>query len=123
MVIHSEGLIRLPLTVGNDSHKSQVTLDFLVADVPSAYNMILGRSGLSALRAVPSTYHMVLKFPTAAGIGKVRGDQRQARECYVASLNATVTKGSESDLGQNHGSVPQAGQGRKEPEQGKAPSK
>ncbi|XP_052203996.1 uncharacterized protein LOC127809272 [Diospyros lotus] len=85
MVIHSEGLIRLPLTVGSGSHKSQVTLDFLVTDVPLAYNMILGRSGLSALRAVPSTYHMVLKFPTPGGIGKVKGDQRQARECYVAS--------------------------------------
>ena len=75
-VIHSEGLIWLPLTIGSGSHKSQVMLDFLVADVPSAYNMILGRSGLSALRAVPSTYHMVLKFPTPGGIGKVRGDQR-----------------------------------------------
>ena len=50
MVIHSEGLIRLPLTVSSGSCKSQVTLDFLVTDMPSAYNMILGRSRLSALR-------------------------------------------------------------------------
>ncbi|XP_052199590.1 uncharacterized protein LOC127806384 [Diospyros lotus] len=64
VVIHSKGLIWLPLTVGSGSHKSQVTLDFLVADVPSTYNMILGRSGLSALRAVQSKYHVVLKFPT-----------------------------------------------------------
>jgi len=74
MVIHSKGLIWLPLTVCNGSRKSQVKLDFLVNDVPLAYNMILGRSGLSALRAVPSTYHIVLKFPTPGGIGKVRGD-------------------------------------------------
>ena len=74
IVIHSEGLIRLPLTVGSGSRKSQVTLDFLVVDVPSTYNMILGRSRLSSLRVVPSTYRMVLKFPTPGGIGKVRGD-------------------------------------------------
>ena len=62
-------------------------LDILVAEVPSAYNMILGRSGLNALRAAPSTYHMVLKFPTAMGVGEVRGDLRSARECYMASIN------------------------------------
>ncbi|XP_052204114.1 uncharacterized protein LOC127809395 [Diospyros lotus] len=107
MVIHFEGLIRLPLTVSSGSHKSQVTLDFLVADVPSAYNMILGRFGLSALRAVPSTYHMVLKFPTLGGIGKVRGVQRQARECYVAFLSATIAKGSESDSRPNQDAIPQ----------------
>ncbi|XP_052209252.1 uncharacterized protein LOC127812766 [Diospyros lotus] len=107
MVIHFKGLIRLPLTVGSGSHKSQVTLDFLVADVPSAYNMILGRSGLSALRAISSTYPMVLKFPTPGGIGKVRGDQRQARDCYVASLSATIAKGSESNSRLNQDAVPQ----------------
>ncbi|XP_052175321.1 uncharacterized protein LOC127790084 [Diospyros lotus] len=116
MVIHSEGLIWLPLTVGSGSHKSQVTLDFLVADVPSAYNMVLSRSGLSALRAIPSTYHMVLKFSTPGGIGKVRGDQRQARECYVASLSATIAKGSESDSDSrlNQDAIPQDGQGQME---------
>ncbi|XP_052181856.1 uncharacterized protein LOC127794645 [Diospyros lotus] len=114
IVIHSEGLIRLSLTIGSGSHKSQVTLDFLVADVPSAYNMILGRSRLSALRAVPSTYHMVLKFPTPGGIGKVRGDQRQARECYVASLSATIAKGSESNSRPNQDTIPQDGQGQME---------
>ena len=72
MVIHSEGVIQLPLTVGSGSCKSQVTLDFLVADVPLAYNMILDRSGLSALRVVPNRYHMVLKFPTPSGINEVR---------------------------------------------------
>ena len=52
-MIHSEGLTRLPLSVDSGSHKSQLTLDFLVADVRLAYNIILGRSGLSAFRAVP----------------------------------------------------------------------
>ena len=29
---------------------------------------------------------MVIKFPTANGVGMVRGDQRVARECYSASM-------------------------------------
>ena len=33
---------------------------------------------------------MVVKFPTENGIGMVRGDQRVARECYVASMKQKV---------------------------------
>ena len=59
---------------------------FLIVDAPSAYNMLLGRRSLNAIRVVPSAYHMVVKFPTENGVGMVRGDQRVARECYVASM-------------------------------------
>ncbi|XP_052198328.1 uncharacterized protein LOC127805619 [Diospyros lotus] len=86
-VVYADGVFQLLLTIGKGSRFAQVMLDILVADVPSAYNMILGRSGLNALWAVPSTYHMVLKFPTAAGVGEVRGDLRSARECYMASIS------------------------------------
>ena len=51
-----------------------------------AYNMLLGRPSLNAIRAIPSAYHMVVKFPTENGVGKARGDQRIARECYLASV-------------------------------------
>ncbi|XP_052181892.1 uncharacterized protein LOC127794686 [Diospyros lotus] len=88
-VVYADGVFQLLLTLGKGSRFAQVMLDILVADVPSAYNMILGGSGLNALRAVPSTYHMVLKFPTAAGVGEVRGDLRSARECYMASISTT----------------------------------
>ena len=55
-------------------------------DAPSAYNILLGRTFLNAIRVIPSAYHMVIKFPTANGVGMVRGDQRVARECYSASM-------------------------------------
>ena len=54
-------------------------------DAPSAYNILLGRPSLNVVRAIPSAYHMVIKFPTTNGIGMVRGNQRIARECYSAS--------------------------------------
>ena len=53
---------------------------------PSAYNMLLGRPSLKVIKAIPSEYHMMIKFPTVRGIGMVRGDQRVARECYSASI-------------------------------------
>ena len=48
--------------------------------------MLLGRPSLNAIIAVPSAYHMMIKFPTVSGVGIVRGDQRVARECYLASM-------------------------------------
>ena len=63
-----------------------MTARFLVVDAPSAYNMLLGRLSLNAIKAIPSAYHMTIKFPTVSGVGMVRGDQREARECYSASM-------------------------------------
>ncbi|XP_052203091.1 uncharacterized protein LOC127808561 [Diospyros lotus] len=90
--VYSKGIIQLPLTVGKGSRTSRVMLDILVADVPSAYNMILGRSSLNALRAIPSTYHMMMKFPTDSGVGKVQGDLRSTRECYIPSIDIAKEK-------------------------------
>ena len=59
---------------------------FLIVDAPSAYNILLGKPSLTSIRAIPSAYHMVIKFPTTNGVGMVRGDQRIARECYSTSM-------------------------------------
>ena len=55
-------------------------------DAPSAYNILLGRPSLNIVRAIPSAYHMVIKFPTTNGVGMVRGNQCIARECYSTSM-------------------------------------
>ena len=61
-------------------------MKFLIVDAPFAYNVLLGRPYLNSIKAIPSAYHMVIKFPTTGGVGMVRGDQRVARECYSASM-------------------------------------
>ena len=53
---------------------------------PVGLQQLLGRPSLNAIRAVPSAYHMVIKFPTENGVGMVRGNQRIARECYSALM-------------------------------------
>jgi hypothetical protein len=86
------GIVTLPITVGTHPKTVSKTVDFLVVNCPSAYNAIIGRPTLNRLRAVTSTYHLLLKFPTEHGIGEVRGDQVAARECYLASLGSGRTE-------------------------------
>ena len=80
------GAITLSVTVGD--YPQQITKDvtFLVVDYSSAYNGILGQPTLNSWKAATSTYHLMIKFPTEYGIGKLRGDQVAARECYIAML-------------------------------------
>ncbi|KAL0313264.1 UNVERIFIED_CONTAM: hypothetical protein Sradi_5725700 [Sesamum radiatum] len=66
---------------------------FPVVDTPFAYNVILGRPGLNAFRAVVSTYHQKMKFPTKNGIVEVTCDQKEARRCYNLSLKKGEDKG------------------------------
>jgi dsDNA-binding SOS-regulon protein len=82
------GIVTLPITVGTHPKTVSKTVNFLIVDCPSAYNAIIGQPTLNRLRAVTSTYYLLLKLPTEHGIGEVRGDQVAARECYLASLGS-----------------------------------
>ena len=68
------GSIQLVLTLGDPPCQATTTVRFLIVDAPSAYNILLGRPSLNAIRAIPSANHMVIKFPTANGVGMVRGN-------------------------------------------------
>ena len=86
MKVQPIGTITLPAIVG--THPQQVTrnVNFLVVDCSSSYNAIIGRPTLNSWKAVTSTYHLSVKFPTEHGVGEVHGDQLVARECYLAML-------------------------------------
>ena len=80
------GTITLLVVVG--AYPQQVTrnVNFLVVDCSSSYNAIIGRPTLNNWKAVTSTYHLLVKFPTKYRVGEVQGDQLAARECYLAML-------------------------------------
>ncbi|KAK3012907.1 hypothetical protein RJ639_008410 [Escallonia herrerae] len=67
-----EGIIALPVTVGAPPAQTKLMLDFVVVRVPSAYNAILGRTALNQSRALVSTYHVKMKFPTKHEIREVK---------------------------------------------------
>ena len=75
-------VITLPMTVGEYPRESCIMVDFLVIDQLSAFNTVLGRPSLRALKAITSIYHLLMKFPTPNGVGQVRGNQEEARRCY-----------------------------------------
>ncbi|KAK3030418.1 hypothetical protein RJ639_037547 [Escallonia herrerae] len=58
-----EGIIVLPVAIGTPPTQAKLMLDFGVVRVPSAYNAILGKTALTQLKAVVSTYHLKMKFP------------------------------------------------------------
>ena len=65
--------------------------DFLVVDVPSPYNVIMGRTSLHNMEVVPSTRHQKLKFPLEnendrVEVITVRGDQHMVKQCLMAVL-------------------------------------
>ena len=84
------GSVQLVLNLGDPPCQATTTIKFLIVEAPLAYNMLLGRPSLNAIRAIPSAYHMVVKFPTENGVGKARGDQWIAREGYLASMKQKV---------------------------------
>ena len=82
------GVITLPLTVGEFPKESYVIVDFLVIDRPSAFNVVLGRPSLRALKTITSIYHLLMKFPTPNGVGQVRRNQEEARRYYNQAIRS-----------------------------------
>ena len=80
------GAVTLSVMVGNYPQQIIKDVTFLVVDCSPAYNAILGRPTLNSWKAVTSTYHLMIKFPTDYGVGELRGSQVAARECYVAMM-------------------------------------
>ena len=81
-----KGVVKLTIIAGTYPTQVSKEIDFLVVDCPSTYNVILGQPTLNKLKVATSTYNLKVKFPTAHGIGEIRGDQVLVRECYQADL-------------------------------------
>ncbi|KAL2226624.1 UNVERIFIED_CONTAM: Retrovirus-related Pol polyprotein from transposon [Sesamum indicum] len=80
--VASLGMVELPVSMGDEPKRKTTMVKFLVVDTPFAYNVILGRPSLNLFRAVISTYHIKVKFPTEREIGEVTCDQKEAHKCY-----------------------------------------
>ena len=70
--------------------------EFIVIHGSSLYNAIMGRDWLHRMRAVPSTLHQKLQFPTEDGVMEVNGDQVVAKQCVLATINREGSKDKHS---------------------------
>ncbi|RVW50053.1 hypothetical protein CK203_104099 [Vitis vinifera] len=80
----SLGDIVLPVQAG------PVTLNvqFSVVQELSPFNVILGRTWLHYMKAIPSTYHQMVSFLTNDGQIDLYGSQLAARQCYQIAREA-----------------------------------
>lgn len=86
--VFPEGSIELPLIVGEVPNRSIVFVNFFMIKSLSAYNAILGRPTFKTLKATTLTYHLMINFITKGrGVGSVRGDQYESRQCYAITLH------------------------------------
>ncbi|XP_016191477.1 uncharacterized protein LOC107632294 [Arachis ipaensis] len=81
------GYIWLKTTFGDYPNSKTLEIQYLVVDCKSPYNIILGRPSLNAFNAVISTVHLCVKFISQDNkVVTIHGDQKEARQCYNASL-------------------------------------
>ena len=84
--VYTMGAITLSVMAGDYPQQITREVTFLVVECSSAYNAILGRRTLNSWKAVTSTYHLMIKFPTDYRVGELRGNQVAAQECYIAMI-------------------------------------
>ena len=84
--VYPLGTVTLLIMVSDYPQQTTKDVTFLMVDYSSTYNAILGRLTLNSWKAVISTCHPMIKFPTKYRVGKVQGDQIAACECYIAML-------------------------------------
>jgi len=68
-----------------------IKIRYLLVDVETSYNILIGRSSLNKLGAIVLTPHLAMKFPTdnlsrGREVVTLHADQKTARECYATSL-------------------------------------
>lgn len=72
--LYPMGVTTLPIMAGVNPRRTIKAVNFLVVDCPSAYNVILNRPTLNKMKAITSTYHLLVCFLIDDGVGEVRGD-------------------------------------------------
>ena len=67
------GTIKLAVKVGDHLLNVDMVTEFLAVDCPSAFNRVIWRALLKALRAMISIHCLTMKFPIASGTRQVSG--------------------------------------------------
>ncbi|CAL8152251.1 unnamed protein product [Prunus armeniaca] len=86
------GSVSLAIAFGVAPWKTMIYDQFLIVDCPTAYNVIIGRTALTGIKAHPSPHMLLMKFSTYNGTGVIRGDQLSARTCYATALKSVACK-------------------------------
>nr|GEV37962.1 reverse transcriptase domain-containing protein [Tanacetum cinerariifolium] len=89
-VVKPLGKIELKVVFGDGDLFRMVMITFIVVREPSPYNVIFGRTGLRSLRAVSSTIHSMVKFPTPRGVATLVTHSAIIFECRILERKQTI---------------------------------
>nr|GEX03761.1 reverse transcriptase domain-containing protein [Tanacetum cinerariifolium] len=107
------GQLKLLVTIGDATHSTKAWMNFMIVKSLSPYNGIIGRPGLNAVQAIPSTVHGMLKFPTEEGnnlqlstntcrmcimVGGSLSDEGRAELCSLLKRNLDIFAWQPSDM-------------------------
>ncbi|GKV36702.1 hypothetical protein SLEP1_g44802 [Rubroshorea leprosula] len=70
-----EGVLTLHVAFGSGRTYVTPSVRFLVVNMASSFNVVIGRPTLTEIRVVVSQSHLCMKFPTPMGIATLRGNQ------------------------------------------------
>lgn len=107
--INPLGKLELEVCFGNEGLYRRTTMKFAIVRSPSPYNVILGRSGIKKLRAIPSTIHAMMKFPTPRGIATlvtrsvIISECRKLEEKFLMERETNTEIPSEITVGETSG--------------------
>nr|GEV76613.1 reverse transcriptase domain-containing protein [Tanacetum cinerariifolium] len=77
---------------GDATHSTKAWMNFMVVKSMSPYNGIIGRPGLKAIQAVPSTVHGMLKFLVEGGIATIRSTILIPTECASVTTSSVIPR-------------------------------
>ncbi|GJX06550.1 reverse transcriptase domain-containing protein [Tanacetum coccineum] len=95
--VKSLGKIELDVCFGGSRLCRRAIMKFAIIPAPSPYNIILGRPGLKQLRAIPSTIHGMIKFPTPWGIATLVSQAPIIFECRREGKKQAVERPKETE--------------------------
>ncbi|GKA20724.1 reverse transcriptase domain-containing protein [Tanacetum coccineum] len=96
-VVKRLGKIELEVVFGDGGLFRKVMINFTVVRAPSPYNVIFGRTGLRSLRAISSTIHSMVKFPTPRGVANLVTQSAIISQCRRLERKQMI----EHDVSQN----------------------
>ncbi|GJS41868.1 reverse transcriptase domain-containing protein [Tanacetum coccineum] len=91
------GKIELEVAFGTEGLSRRMMMKFTVVKAASPYNIILERTGMRDLRAVSSTIHAMVKFPTPRGIATLSARTAPVYECRWSEKRSITQKTRETE--------------------------
>jgi len=87
--VEVRGHVELMTTFSDGTLARTINIRYIVVNVASAYNLLLGKPSLNRLGAVASMRHMKIKLPSLdGGVIIIKSDQKTSRKCYESSLKS-----------------------------------